>query len=197
MRQTRLYLQSILEIHPWGSLYIIEHCMFSVIEYVLHFACYIVDVTVISESFQCSICRDSGDSDDTRLCLYSSQCPFYHSAFLYSSSLVLQGCLIRRLNLLRYLQPIATPHWYTIFVFHHPLFLHSWKESGKAAHFHFKPFAGCSDANVLLRTLCSNLHKKNNSMNFYRLITGSGGTITFEGDGTVCAWVQLGLGLNT
>lgn len=185
MRQTRLYLQSVLEICPWKSLYI-EHCMCSVIEYALHFACYIVDATVISESFQCSSCRDNGYRDNTHLCLYSSQCPFYHSAFLYSSSLVLQGCLIRQLNLLQYLQPIATPHWYTIFVFHHLLFLHSWKESGKAAHFHFKQFAGCSDANVLLRTLCSNLHKKNNSMNFYRLITGSGGTITFEGGGRVC-----------
>lgn len=154
---------------------------------------------VCIQSLYSAVSAEMVDTGSTLICAcIALSVPFYHSAFLFSSSLVLQGCLIRWLNLLQYLQPIVKPHWYTIFVFHHPLFLYSWKGPGKAAHFHFKPFAGCSDANVLLRTLCSNLHKKNNSLNFCRLITGE--TITFEGDGTLSAIqckVQLGLGLNT
>lgn len=46
------------------------HCiMCSVLEHVLHFACYIVEATFISESFQSSICLYR---NDTHFCLYSS-----------------------------------------------------------------------------------------------------------------------------
>ncbi len=126
--------------------------------------------------------------DDTHLYWgHAALCVLFHrSALLPITSLVLQGCLIRRLNLLRYLQPISTPHWYTIIVFS-PSFVSSllcgiW--SGGSFSFQ-------TDAQTLERCYghCIKSLKRKPIMNFYRLISDSGGTITFEGDGTKQAFL--------